>query len=167
MAETLKTSDTPPYALLWGERLGWCHMAIRYNYRVVPFASVGIEDALWILFSIPLQPLLALMGEQRPPIEMPILAGFNSLEKQYFLFGAPIDTKKYGGEYENMNYSRELFRQVHDSVSGLVAEGRAMAEKDPERYVSGRLWVTASKWASHFWSAIRGDTRAAAETKEG
>jgi len=61
----------------------------------VPFASVGIEDALWVLLRLPLQPLLRLMGEARPPIAFPVLLPYNSGEKQYFRFGPPVPTRQY------------------------------------------------------------------------
>jgi hypothetical protein len=61
----------------------------------VPFASVGIEDALWVLLRLPLQPLLRLLGEARPPIAFPVLLPYNSGEKQYFRFGPPVPTRQY------------------------------------------------------------------------
>lgn len=61
----------------------------------MPFASVGIEDALWVLFRLPLQPLLRLIGEARPPIALPVLGMWNSCERQYFRFGPPVPTRQY------------------------------------------------------------------------
>lgn len=83
------------YALLWGGRLGFIHMSIKHGYTLIPFASMGIEDALWTLLRLPLQPLLRLVGEARPPIVFPVLLPNNTFEKQYFRFGPPVPTRQY------------------------------------------------------------------------
>lgn len=95
IAESLKAPGTARYALLWGDRLGFIHMAIKHGYTLIPFVSVGIEDALWTLLRLPLQPLLRLIGEARPPIAFPLLLPYNTFERQYFRFGAPVPTRQY------------------------------------------------------------------------
>lgn len=130
----------------WGERLGWCHLAIKHEYTIVPFASVGLDDALWVLFRLPLQSLLQLMGQPRSsPLDLPILAPFNSLERQYFLFGEPVETTRYEGEFENIDFSQEVYHTVYDIVTKLIDDGKSMAAEDPERYVSGRVWVATKR----------------------
>eukprot|EP00952_Eustigmatos_sp_NYUAD-ZCMA_P008986 37183-Eustigmatos_ZCMA.PRE.1 len=78
-------------------------MAIKHGYTLIPFASVGLEDALWVLMRVPLQPLLLILGETRPPASLPLLLPYNSFERQYIALGDPIRTSQYNGEFENID----------------------------------------------------------------
>ena len=67
----------------------WVHL--RQLFQRVLDVPLSSSCVVW-------QPLLALAGETRPPVELPVLLPYNSLEKQYFRFGEPIPTAQYDGQ---------------------------------------------------------------------
>ncbi|KAJ3203831.1 hypothetical protein HDU67_009901 [Dinochytrium kinnereticum] len=123
--EVWKSKDDDPYALYWKDRTGFARMAAENGYTIVPFASVGMADAVKILFTIPAQYLWALIGDNRAkkhkkkrtsskhsdertpppksspskPSEMgdgiPILAPHLTPQTNYLWFGEPIDAKAF------------------------------------------------------------------------
>ncbi|KAJ3095393.1 hypothetical protein HDU97_006996 [Phlyctochytrium planicorne] len=63
--EVFKGKDDDPYGLCWKDRNGFARMAAENGYKIVPFASVGMADAVKILFTIPAKYMWALIGDTR------------------------------------------------------------------------------------------------------
>jgi 1-acyl-sn-glycerol-3-phosphate acyltransferase len=144
------------YRLIWKERIGFARMAIQYGVPIVPFASVGVEDMFEIvadaedLLRSPLGRLLhALHVDEKPWFRhgeiVPPLArgkGFGPLprlERQYFLFGEPIDTATLAGRHEDSEACFALRRQVQSAIETQIAQLLELRGADPERYPVQRL----------------------------
>jgi len=134
------------YQLIWKNRLGFAVMAIEGRYPIVPFASMGIEDALDIVLDTD-NPLMAparklakkLLNVEPPPIVRGIgLTPIPRPERLYFWFGKPISTLEYEG-VANEDNARELRARTAASIEGGLDYLFAEREKDPERSLLKRL----------------------------
>jgi len=144
------------YRLIWKERIGFARMAIQYGVPIVPFASVGVEHMFEILADAddvlrsPIGGLLHALGVDEQPWFrhgeiIPPLArgrGFGPLprvERQYFLFGEPIETTPYAGRHEDGEACHALRRQVQQAIETQIAQLLEVRRADPERYPVQRL----------------------------
>lgn len=134
------------YQLIWKNRLGFALMAIEGRYPVIPFASLGIEDALDIVLDTD-NPLMAparvftrkLLNAELMPIVRGIgLTPIPRPERLYFWFGEPISTLEYGGVTDEDN-ARELRARTAASIEGALDFLSDQREKDPERSLVKRL----------------------------
>jgi 1-acyl-sn-glycerol-3-phosphate acyltransferase len=144
------------YKLVWKERIGFAHLAIRYGVAIVPFASVGVDDMFEIVVDAaeilrsPVGELLRVLGITRrrwfrggeviPPLARgkgP--AGLPRFERQYFLFGPAIETKRYAGRHEDAKACYALRREVQQAIEMQIADLLAVQSADPERYPVQRL----------------------------
>ncbi len=144
------------YRLIWKERIGFARLAIQHGVPIVPFASVGVEDMFEIVVDAddvlrsPVGQLIRALGIDEKPwfrhgeILPPIARGrglgpLPRLERQYFLFGEPIDTTSLAGLHEDREACFALRRQVQGAVEGQIQKLREVRESDPERYPVQRL----------------------------
>jgi 1-acyl-sn-glycerol-3-phosphate acyltransferase len=144
------------YQLIWKERIGFARLAIQHGVPIVPFASVGVEDMFEIvadaddILRSPVGGLLRALriteqpwfrhGEIIPPIARG--KGFGPLprlERQYFLFGEPIETKRFAGMHESRETCFALRKEVQGAIESRIAQLRRVREADPERYPIQRL----------------------------
>lgn len=148
--EVFKDADKR-YQLLWKERLGFARLAIEFGYPIVPFASVGIEDALHVVADrttpglAPVSHLMErLVGLPLPPIARGV--GPTILprpERLYFWFGEPIDTTRFAGRENEDEAPRLLRNEVRDAVESGIRVLRAERRHDPGRKLTTRLFGTA------------------------
>jgi 1-acyl-sn-glycerol-3-phosphate acyltransferase len=153
--EVMKHKDEK-YQLIWKERVGFARLAIEYGVPIVPFASVGVEDMFEIIADAddilrsPVGELLRVLGvttqpwfrhgEILPPLTRgagPV--GLPRIERQYFLFGPPIDTQRFRGRHEDREACLALRRQVQAAVEMQIGQLREVQAADPERYPVQRL----------------------------
>jgi len=144
------------YQLVWKERIGFARLAIEHGVPIVPFASVGVEDMFEVVFDAddllasPAGALLRALriteqpwfrhGEIVPPIARGKgLAALPRLERQYFLFGAPIDPTRWAGLHEDRDACFALRTEVQTAIETQIAQLREVREADPERYPVQRL----------------------------
>ena len=139
------------YQLIWKNRLGFAKMAIEGRYPIIPFASLGIEDALDIVLDTD-NPLMApvrklfetLLGVEPLPIVRGIgLTPIPRPERLYFWFGEQISTLEYKGVADKDN-AQELRARTAASIEGGLDFLFEEREKDPERSLLKRL----SPWGS-------------------
>ena len=79
-------------------------------------------------------------GEIIPPVARGTgPAGIPRIERQYFLFGEPIDPSPYAGLHEDREACLALRNQVKAAVEGGIAALQEVREADPERYPVQRL----------------------------
>lgn len=139
------------YQLIWKNRLGFAKMAIEGRYPIVPFASLGIEDALDIVLDNdnPLMAPVRKLCEKLLNVEpLPIVRGIGLTpvprpERLYFWFGEPISTLEYKGVADKDN-AQELRARTSASIEGGLDFLFDEREKDPERSLLKRL----SPWGS-------------------
>ena len=142
------------YQLIWENHLGFAVMAIEGRYPIVPFASLGIEDALDIVLDTD-SPLMAparklfknLLNTEPFPIVRGIgLAPIPRPERVYFWFGEPIPTLQYGGVADEDN-TWEVRTRTAASIEGGLNFLFDEREKDPERSLLKRLspWHTSAR----------------------
>lgn len=144
------------YQLIWKERIGFARLAIQCGAPIVPFASVGVEDMFEIvadaedILRSPVGDVLRALGvttqawfrqgEILPPLTRGAgPAGLPRLERQYFLFGPPIDTTRFRGRHEDRDSCLALRREVQTAVETQIGDLRAVQAADPERYPIQRL----------------------------
>ena len=123
-------------------------MAIQFGYPIIPFASVGADDAVDIVINAD-NPLLAperILVEKvlGSPDSWPIWRGIGPTpiprpERQYYWFGEPIDTMSLGGSQDD----DATVRWVRDSTKAAVEYGIQFLleerEHDKNRSLVGRL----------------------------
>jgi 1-acyl-sn-glycerol-3-phosphate acyltransferase len=139
------------YQLIWKNRLGFAKMAIEGRYPIIPFASLGIEDALDIVLDNenPLMAPVRKFCETLLNVEpLPIVRGIGLTpiprpERLYFWFGEPISTREYGGAADEDN-ARELRARTAASIEGGLNFLFDERENDPERSLLQRL----NPWSS-------------------
>lgn len=144
------------YKLIWKERIGFARLAIQHDVPILPFASVGVEDMFEIVLDAedilrsPAGDLLRVLGITEQPwfrhgeILPPLARGkglgpLPRLERQYFLFGEPIDTKRYAGRHEDRDACLALRDEVRSAIQTQIAQLLEVREADPERYPIQRL----------------------------
>jgi 1-acyl-sn-glycerol-3-phosphate acyltransferase len=144
------------YELIWKERVGFARLAIQHGVPIVPLASVGVEDMFEIvadaeeILRSPIGDLLRALGVTEQPwfrhgeIVPPIArgagpAGLPRLERQYFLFGPPIDAKRFAGRHEDPAACLALREEVKAAIEGQIEDLLAVQAADPERYPIQRL----------------------------
>ncbi|NNL64773.1 MAG: acyltransferase family protein [Myxococcales bacterium] len=144
------------YKLIWKERVGFARVAIEHQVPIVPFASVGVEDMFEIVvdaedilrsragdllraLGITEQPWFR-HGEILPPIARGKgLGPIPRLERQYFLFGAPISTDPYRGRHEDREACFALRTEVQTVIQRQIDQLLELRQADPERYPIQRM----------------------------
>jgi 1-acyl-sn-glycerol-3-phosphate acyltransferase len=144
------------YKLVWKERIGFARLAIEHGVPIVPFASVGVEHMFEIvadaddLLRSPVGRLLRALGVTKQPwfrggeIIPPVARGkglgpLPRLERQYFLFGEPIDTRRWAGRHEDRDACFALRDEVKSAIESQIAQLLEVRDADPERYPVQRL----------------------------
>jgi hypothetical protein len=144
------------YTLVWKERIGFARMAIEHGVPIVPFASVGVEDMFEIvsdaedLLRSPVGDLLRSIGvtdqkwfrggDMIPPLAVGKgFAALPRLERQYFLFGEPIQTSPYAGRHEDREACFALRGEVKAAIEDEIHQLEEIRDSDPERYPVQRM----------------------------
>ncbi|MDJ0787908.1 MAG: lysophospholipid acyltransferase family protein [Myxococcota bacterium] len=144
------------YQLIWKQRIGFARMAIEHGVPIVPFASVGVDDMFDVVADVDdlMATRLGRWLERRGLNEQPWFRGGESipslsrgrgpaglvrLERQYFHFGAPIETAPLAGRHEDRDACFALRKEVQRSIEHGVGEMMAIRDLDPERYPVQRV----------------------------
>jgi len=144
------------YKLVWKERVGFAQLAIEHGVPIVPFASVGVDDMFEIVVDAaeilrsPLGDLVRTLGIADAPwfrggeVVPPIARGRGPLglprfERQYFLFGPPIETRRFARRRDARDAALALRREVAQAIEMQIADLLAVQAADPERYPLQRL----------------------------
>lgn len=137
------------YKLKWENRMGFARLAIQHGVPVVPFASVGVEDAFDIVFDgdeilerTPLGHVFDRFGLRRN-VMWPIVKGLGPTplprpERLYFDLRPTVDTARFGGDASEQNVTA-LRDEVKAAIEGGIADMIAFRAQDPERDLRTRL----------------------------
>ncbi|WP_299457126.1 lysophospholipid acyltransferase family protein [uncultured Microscilla sp.] len=123
------------YKVNWQNRSGFAYMAIEHNYPIIPLASVGLEDAMDILYDADdmmntwLGRFLRYTGiakyirdgEELPPIVKGL--GWTLLprpERLYLSFGEPIDVSEFAGKADDKAAQMAVREKVERSVKKQI-----------------------------------------------
>jgi len=137
------------YRLIWKERLGFARLAVRHACTIVPFAAIGVEDALDVvldssdLLRTPVGRALQRMG-WRVDVLPPLVKGIGPTplprpERLYFEIRAPIDPRAYGSDPGDDEAVRALRDHVMREVEAGIASLHAARDGDPHRRLLPRL----------------------------
>ena len=134
------------YQLRWENRMGFARLAVRHGYPIVPFATVGAEDALDVLVDTD-NPMLkparrAFEKISGSPDLFPIVRGIGPTpiprpERQYYWFGEPIESAAVAPtDDRGVRQLRDQTKaSIERGITFLLEEQRA----DPHRSVVNRL----------------------------
>jgi 1-acyl-sn-glycerol-3-phosphate acyltransferase len=137
------------YKLKWENRMGFARLAIRHGVPIVPFASVGVEDAFDIVLDgdeilerTPLGQVFDRFGLRRN-VMWPIVKGLGPTplprpERLYFDLRPVIDTARFGGDASDENATL-LRDEVKGAIEQGIADMIAFRETDPNRGLRSRL----------------------------
>ena len=141
------------YKLVWKDRLGFVRLAAEHGATIVPFASVGVEDALDVVLDadeIMASPLGALLrrARVREEVILPIAKGVGPTpiprpERLYFQLRDPISTASLRGRHDDDDAMRALRDTVQRAVETGIDELSRFRETDPERALLPRLLASA------------------------
>lgn len=125
------------YKLTWKTRTGFAHMAIKYQYPIIPVASVGADDAYEVVYDSydfqqsMLGKLLMKSKVVREQLRdgdvfMPVSKGVGITpiprpERFHFAFGEPIDTSEFIGQENNLEVQWQLRKRVQDALESEIA----------------------------------------------
>lgn len=136
------------YKLIWKNRMGFARLAITHGYPIVPFAAVGVEEALDIIVDAD-SPLLAptrllvkkVLGT---PDVAPLVRGIGltpipRLERQYYWFGDAIQTTSVAGRGDDDVVVRTVREQTKVAIEKGIEFLLNERENDPNRSVVKRL----------------------------
>ena len=135
------------YKLLWQGRLGFARMAIEHGCTIVPFASLGADDAYDVVLdrdevlATPLGRFLKDLG-LRDDVVPPLSIGLGPLprpERLYFYFGHPIRTDHIAGQHGDLEACRALRDKVRDEVEQGIVFLRNKRRDDPHRSILARF----------------------------
>lgn len=134
------------YKLTWKTRTGFCHMAIKYQYPIIPVASLGADEAFDILYDSYdfQQSLIGKLLLKNPFVSeqlrggdvfMPISRGVGPTilprpERFYFAFGEPIDTEEFIGQEDNVEVQWILRKRVMDAIENGLEDLRGIRTHD-------------------------------------
>jgi 1-acyl-sn-glycerol-3-phosphate acyltransferase len=132
------------YTLLWKERIGFCRLAIRHGYSIVPFGTIGVEEFWDVVFdsddffATPVGKLYRRLGFRADTVA-PLAFGLGptplpKVERVYFGFGRPIPTSEYAGQHDDTTACIDLQKRVKWAVERQVAKLMRERDQDPERY---------------------------------
>jgi 1-acyl-sn-glycerol-3-phosphate acyltransferase len=138
--EVFKTRSEK-YKLLWKERYGFARLAIEHGCTVVPFASVGVEDAYDIVadrddyLATPLGRLVSWLGVRKDALP-PIAVGIGPTPiprpaRLYFRILPPIDAASCAEGRSKSEAVKELHTRTHDAIERGIAELRDEQGHDP------------------------------------
>jgi len=147
------------HKLFWKQRTGFAKMAMKYGYDIIPFGSVGCDDAFKIIYDanqfsdswLGKKLLknkafndLSRNGDMFMPISRGIgLTSIPKPEKFYIGFGKPISTESYVDRYENKDAQWEVREQVADSINTLIADLQTEKAADTDKSWLRKLLIRA------------------------
>jgi len=145
------------YQLTWKRRTGFCSMAIKHGYNILPFAAVGPDDMYDIVLDAedimrsPVGKLMKKVGLLEKDgflrggdILMPVTRGVGLSmlprpERFYFAIGDEIDVAPYRGREDDEDALFDLRDQVAFAIQDKISEMLTVREQDKNQGVLRKL----------------------------
>ena len=136
------------YRLLWGDRMGFAHLAIEHGYSIVPFSAVGAEDAFDILIDadglwrrrsgrssvsshlVPMSSRRSCAGSARPCCRGPSASTFAS---------CPPSRRSGSPARQDEQVCFALREQVRLAIEAGITALLVERERDPDRALLPRM----------------------------
>ncbi|WP_442932908.1 lysophospholipid acyltransferase family protein [Mycobacterium kyogaense] len=136
------------YQLIWKNRVGFARLAIKHGYPIVPFASVGAEEALDVVVDSD-NPVMAPLRSAFETITgspdlWPVVRGVGPTpiprpERQYYWFGPAIPTDDLAGRHDDDRAVRRVRERVRRAVEDGIAFLQDQQRNDPQASLVSRL----------------------------
>lgn len=136
------------YKLTWKTRTGFAHMAMKYQYPIIPVAALGADDAYDVVFDaydLMQNPLGRWLLGKKPVADklrdgdvfMPLARGIGPTliprpEKFYFSFGTPISPAAFKGQENDREMQWQLRKQVMEALEGELDMLKAIRAQDQD-----------------------------------
>lgn len=134
--------------LVWKNRTGFARMAMEHGYPILPFATLGADDAYNIKYDandiksswlgkklLKNEKFLELTrnGDLLMPIGTGALGTFIPKPVRfYYMFGPMIDTTRYAGNSADADAQWELRREVENAILRMLGDLLMKREQDVE-----------------------------------
>jgi len=136
--------------------MGFARMAIEHGVPVVPSTSLGVDDLLDVMVDVddvlasPDGSVLRSFGVTesewlRGGDTIPSLSrgngpfGLRRFERQYFCFGAPIDTTRFEGRHDDDEACWALRKEVEREIATGVGRPAQIRDRNSDRCPAQRL----------------------------
>lgn len=147
------------YKLTWKTRTGFARMAIKYQYPIIPIASVGADDAYDVVYDaydfqnsmlgkLLMKSKTVTSKLRGGDIFMPLSKGVGITpipkpERFYFSFGEPIDPAEFAGKENDIEIQWQLRKRVMDALESEIATLKTIRDQDTDlpawrKWLSGR-----------------------------
>lgn len=160
------------YKLIWKDSPDFVRLASKLDCTIVPFASVGGDDAFDLAldteellrnpilgplaagtlerFAPGLDPREALFPVTRGPLGLPSLVPIPRLERLYFKFMPPIEAADVLCSLDNEDSCMDTYQQVKSSIEHGLRELLQEREVDRERELGPRILGQAARFLPAF-----------------
>lgn len=120
--------------------MGFARFAIQHSYTIYPLASVGLEDSIRVIATIP-RPLFSYIVKSKsssdPIPSTPIQIHTNPFHRLYFVLSKEISTESLSEKDDAI--VKSIASKVRDDVEVAIREGIHEMNHDRGRYLTGRL----------------------------
>ncbi|MCP5017958.1 MAG: acyltransferase family protein [Ketobacter sp.] len=142
------------HKLTWKTRTGFAHMAMKYQYPIIPVAALGADDALDIVvdaYDVMQNPLgrWLLKHDKNDILRggdmiMPLCKGIGPTilprpEKFYFSFGKPIDSSAFLGMENDKEMQWQLRYKTMQAIEAELSKLREVRKRDKDNSLIRRL----------------------------
>ena len=134
------------YTLIWKQRTGFARLAIEHGYDIIPFASVGPDDALkilldgndvmatrawqWLAEHTPINNYTR-KGDMLPPLVRGIGPSLLPKPQRYYLgFGPRISTVDVQGQQDDADVAWAIREQVATAIEAQIDQLKAYRQQD-------------------------------------
>ena len=119
------------YQLLWGQRYGFVHAALRNQAPMVPLASVG-SDELFDFVGNPYERGRRWLKPLHLPLPLPAtILPLPRRVNMKFVFGAPVPPRPPSADQDELSHVRSLRREIEGALHELI-EGELWRRLDPK-----------------------------------
>ena len=153
------------YPLVWRERIGFARLAIEFDYPIVPFSMIGVDD-MWDVVAdaddalyAPARALAARLDID-PEALWPVVRGLGPTplprpQRIYGRIAQPIAAGAFGSSWDDTAAAKALRDAVRAAVRSGIEDLRAERRSDPASRLGPRLRDEARRLTQAQAAALR------------